>query len=100
MTIAEKVLQLKQDFNDVYAAGQAAGGGPSGYWERWVEVGNQIGPSDFDWPEEKVILDQVTYASLSSTHGTMPDGTPVYLVTNGVMPNDVNVYAYKEVYQG
>jgi hypothetical protein len=29
MNIAEKVLQLKQDFDDVYAAGQAAGGGGS-----------------------------------------------------------------------
>jgi hypothetical protein len=103
MTTADLVTQLKQDFDNVYAAGKAAGGGsggPSGYWERWVEVGNQIGPSDFDWPKEKVILNQITSASLDNAFGTMPDGTPAHLVMNGIMPNSRNTCAYKEVYQG
>ena len=40
MNIAEKVLQLKQDFDDVYVAGKAAGGG-SGDYDQGYEDGKQ-----------------------------------------------------------
>lgn len=38
MNIAEKVLQLKQDFDEVYAAGKAAGGGSGVEFDRYLKT--------------------------------------------------------------
>lgn len=42
MNIAEKVLQLKQDFDDVYAAGKAAGGGSGDYEQGYEDGKNSV----------------------------------------------------------
>lgn len=42
MNIAEKVLQLKQDFADVYAAGKAAGGGSGDYEQGYEDGKNSV----------------------------------------------------------
>lgn len=45
MNVAEKVLQLKQDFDDVYEAGKQAGGGGSSddskFWDMITDYGNK-----------------------------------------------------------
>lgn len=44
MSIADKVLQLKQDFDDVYEAGKQAGGGSSDdskFWDMITDCGNK-----------------------------------------------------------
>jgi hypothetical protein len=101
MATADLITQLKQDFDDVYAAGKAAGGGggPSGYWERWVEAGPQTGPDTFDWPTEKKPLKNVSSVH-ASPYGSMPDGSPVHYVMNGYDIEAVSFFAYKETYKG
>ena len=42
MNIAEKVLQLKQDFDDVYVAGKAAGGGSGDYDQGFEDGKNSV----------------------------------------------------------
>ena len=44
MNVAEKVLQLKQDFDDVYAAGKAAGGGSGDYDQGYEDGKNSVVP--------------------------------------------------------
>ena len=70
------------------------GNAPTGYWERYILVGNQIGPSDYDYPTTKEVLTDIT--SIYSTEYTMTDGSPVYKVTYSSL--GMESYAYKEVY--
>lgn len=42
MSVAEKVLQLKQDFDDVYEAGKAAGGGSGDYDQGYEDGKNSV----------------------------------------------------------
>lgn len=121
MSIATEIQRLQQAKTDIKTAIEAkgvtvgdgtidtyaekiseisGGGGPSGYWERWVEAGIQIGPDEFDWPTEKNILKHMRYVDYSSVRGYMPDGTAVYYVTNGSGPTETSTSAYKETYEG
>lgn len=56
----------------------------------YYEVGNQVGPSDFEYPAEERLLENVT--SVSDAWMFMTDGSPVYSVTYG--ESMINTYAY------
>lgn len=95
MDIAEKVLQLKQDFDDVYAAGKAEGNFiPAGHWERYVETGIPIGASEYDYPTQKHVLEDIRLLTISEGR-KMPNGETVYNVSYG--SELINTIAYKEI---
>ena len=57
---------------------------------KFYEVGNQIGPSDFEYPEVEKELTNIH--SYQDAYMFMTDGAPVYSVTYGDAM--INTYAY------
>ena len=101
--IEQKGVTVGDGTIDTYAKkiGQisSSGGGdaPTGYWERYVVVGNQIGPSEFDYPETKEIVTIINNIYRTSDY-TMPGGETVYSADYG--EERIVGYLYKEVYKG
>ena len=84
MATADLITQLKRDFDDVYAAGKAAGGGSGEDYLRYAKTVQFNSLNDFGKAEVELNLDNATTLTdlIRTASGATPNNTVEHLTIN------------------
>ena len=84
MATADLITQLKQDFDDVYAAGKAAGGGSGEDYLQYAKAVQFNSLNDFGKAEVELNLDNATTLAdlIKTASGATPNNTVEHLTIN------------------
>ena len=84
MATADLITQLKQDFDDVYAAGKAAGGGSGEDYLQYAKAVQFNSLNDFGKAEVELNLDNATTLTdlIRTASGATPNNTVEHLTIN------------------